>query len=142
MPNPPTAPLAIALLCCLAPAAGALAQSKPAPYELTQKELAFDCKRLTGHMKVRIMQMREMASRPRTSDISRTMQSTVRPVLGGSRHGADPDGDLARDRVKLEAYNRQLAAKKCKTLDIDAELKGAPPAPPTAPAGAAPGRRG
>ena len=28
----------------------------------------------------------------------------------------------ARERAKLEAYNNELAAKGCKTVDIEAEL--------------------
>ena len=35
----------------------------------------------------------------------------------------DPDGQYRKDRAMLEAYNHQLADKKCKTFDIDAELQ-------------------
>ena len=34
-----------------------------------------------------------------------------------------------RDRAKLDAYNRNLAARNCKTLDIDAELARAAEGP-------------
>ena len=42
---------------------------------------------------------------------------------------ADRQALYARERAKLDAYNAELAAKGCKTLDIDAELARAPDPP-------------
>lgn len=92
---------------------------------LSKAELAYDCSKLTGHMRIRISQMRATADRERTSLISRSMQQGVN-VLGGSTQGADPAADLARDRQMLNAYNSQLVAKNCKPLDLEGELKGQP----------------
>jgi hypothetical protein len=47
-------------------------------------------------------------------------------VLGGSTAGADRQAVYARERAKLDAYNRELAAKGCKTVDIEAELAKPP----------------
>jgi hypothetical protein len=47
-------------------------------------------------------------------------------VFGGSSAGADRDADYARERAKLEAYNRHLADKSCRTVDIEAELARPP----------------
>jgi hypothetical protein len=44
------------------------------------------------------------------------------PIFGGTKEGLDPDGQYRKDRAMLEAFNRELANKKCKTFDIDAEL--------------------
>ena len=48
------------------------------------------------------------------------------PLFGGSAKGADRQAVYARERAKLDAYNAELAAKGCKTLDIEAELASAP----------------
>ncbi len=50
------------------------------------------------------------------------MQSLTTPIFGGTKEGVDPDGQYRKDRAMLEAYNRQLAVKQCKTFDLDAEL--------------------
>ncbi len=100
-----------------------------APYRLTEPEMKLDCGKLTGQMKVKIAIMRGDAGRTPASATSRTMQQAVTPVLGGTKRGADPIGDANADRAKLDAFNTRLAEKKCKTLDIDAELRGESPQP-------------
>lgn len=119
------------------PAAAPAAEPTPAAastYKLTATEEKLDCPRLTGQMRVRISQMRVAMARSAGSDASRTAQSAVVPLFGGTTRGMNLASDAAQDRAKLEAFNRRLAEKKCKTLDIDAELKGkAPAAPPPQP---------
>lgn len=99
-------------------------------YNLSADELKLDCKRMTGRMKVRILQMREARQAPKTSELSRNIQGAVTPIAkqlsGGTSYGSDPDGQYARDLAMLHTYNRQLAAKSCRTLDIEAELKPEP----------------
>lgn len=91
-------------------------------YKLTPEELKFDCKKLTGHMAIRIRQLRStMADRP-TSDLSHTLQKAVTPMLGGTTRGTDPAGDNARDLSMLRELNGQLAAKKCQTFDLETLL--------------------
>lgn len=111
----------------LAPAAAA-APSVP-PYKLTDAEMKLDCGKLTGQMKVKIAVLRGDASRPSATVASRTIQQVVTPVYGGTRRGADPAAEMARDRAKLDAFNARLSEKKCKPLDIDAELRGEAPPP-------------
>jgi len=96
-----------------------------AQYQLTPDELALDCKKLTGRMQVRILQIRDNAEKEKTSTIGRMLQSAATPIFGGTTIGADPDGRFRQDRAVLEAYNRQLAAKKCGTFNLDAELRPA-----------------
>ena len=93
-------------------------------YVLSEEEKSVDCKRLTGRMKIRIMQLRDEASRVRTTELSRSLQSAT-SQFGGSSAGTDPDADHRRDMGMLEAYNGQLAAKGCKTLELSTELKPA-----------------
>ena len=101
----------------------AAAPSADAPgYVLSDEEKGIDCKRLTGRMKIRILQLRDDRKRVRSSELSRSLHA-AQGQLGGSAAGSDPDGDAARDRAMLAAYNGQLAAKGCKTLDLEAELK-------------------
>ena len=99
------------------------------PYKLTDAEMKLDCGKLTGQMKVKIAILRGDAGRNAGSATSRTIQQTVTPVFGGTQRGADPAAEMARDRAKLDAFNARLAEKKCKTLDIDAELRGETPPP-------------
>jgi hypothetical protein len=111
-----------------APGAGT---SEPAPragarYVLSADEKGLDCRRLTGRMKIRIVQMKSLADLPRSSELSRSMHAAHGEIAGGigaSSTGADPAADDARSRAMLEAYNRELAAKGCKTLDLAAELQ-------------------
>jgi hypothetical protein len=50
-------------------------------------------------------------------------------MFGGSTVGADRGAEYARERAKLDAYNQQLEAKNCRTMNIEAEL-AKPPEPP------------
>lgn len=96
-------------------------------YHLSADEQKYGCKKLTGIMQVRILQIRSDKSREKSTLAARGLQSVVRPVFGGTTAGQDPDGQYTRDRAMLEAYNAQLAAKKCKTFDLAAELKATGP---------------
>jgi hypothetical protein len=91
-------------------------------YNLSPDELALDCRKLAGSIQIRIMQLRTADSAPKTSEIGRQAQATVAPIVGASSRGADPDADKRADRAVLEAYNRQLAAKGCRTYDLVKEL--------------------
>lgn len=108
----------------VAPPAQAVAPAAPA-YQLSEKELKMNCKQLTGTMKVRMMQM--SAASANGTVVARGMQAGAVKIWGGPSHGTDPAGDKARDQAQLEAYNQQLAAKKCKTLDLQAEMQAAAP---------------
>ena len=110
----------------VAPPAQTVAAAAPA-YQLSENELKMSCKKLTGAMKVRIMQM-SAASNDGTL-VARGIQSGAVKIWGGPTYGTDPAGEQARDRAQMDAYNQQLAAKKCKTLDLQAEMQAAAPAP-------------
>ncbi len=103
----------------------ASAQSEQA-YELTPDEQADDCKKLTGRMQVRILDLRDYASRSQSSSVSRGVQSAVTGIFGGTDHGKNPDQQYARDLARLEAYNRQLVAKDCKSFDLKSVLQPKP----------------
>jgi hypothetical protein len=95
-------------------------------YELSKAELELDCRKLTGRMQVRILQVRDYAERAKSSAASRLAQQALAPIAGGSQHGADPDGQYRRDLAMLHAYNRRLAEKKCPTFDLESDLKPQP----------------
>jgi len=104
-------------------------------YALTPEELALDCRKLTGRMAVRIVQIRDFQSRTQATSLSRGFQAAAKPVYGGSGEGSNPEGRYARDRAQLAAYNERLAEKKCANFDLDAELApGAKDPPRTRPA--------
>ncbi len=96
-------------------------------YQLSAAERKYNCKKLTGVMQVRILQVRAQKGRDSSSAFARGMQSVVRPVFGGTTAGENPDAEFAQDLALLEAYNTQLAAKKCRTFDLDAELNKTDP---------------
>jgi hypothetical protein len=103
-------------------------------YQLSDEEKKYDCKKLTGKMQVRILQIRGYDTRAKASTLARTTQSVTTPIFGGTKEGLDPDGQYRKDRAMLEAYNRELANKNCKTFDIEAELgkaEGTPEPIPT-----------
>ncbi len=108
-----------------AEAAGAQksASASAGGYTLSAEELALDCRKITGRMQVRILQIRDYAERPGTTGLSHATQIATTSVLGGTKEGTDPDSRYAHDRAVLEAYNNQLAAKGCPTFNLVAELK-------------------
>jgi hypothetical protein len=112
----------------MAPAAAAAADSTQPEggYVLSAQELALSCRKLTGRMQVRILQIRDYEQRAKPSPASRLAQQAATSLHGGSRHDIDPEAEYRRDRAMLEAYNRRLAAKNCKTFDLEAELKPKP----------------
>jgi hypothetical protein len=91
-------------------------------YQLSEEELKFDCKKLTGLMQIRILQVRGYDSNKKASAAARGIQSLTTPIFGGTKEGVDPDGQYRKDIAMLQAYNRQLGVKQCKTFDLDAEL--------------------
>ena len=92
-------------------------------YALSASEQELDCKQLTGRMQIRILEIRDYNERNTTTLASRAMQSAVTGIIGGTSTGKDPSGAYAKDRAMLDAYNRQLAVKGCKTYNLDDELK-------------------
>lgn len=91
-------------------------------YVLSEAERALDCKKLTGRIQLRILQLRSAADRPTTSQAARTTQAIVKPVFGGSSYGIDPKQQGANDRAVMQAYNEELKRKGCPAFDLEAEL--------------------
>lgn len=104
--------MAAAVLALMGLEAGA------AGYQLTPSELDLDCKKLSGRMQVRILQIRDFDRQKRTSELARGIQSVITPIYGGTGRGSDPGGQQARDIAILEAYNARLTELKCKSFDL------------------------
>lgn len=99
-------------------------------YALSDEELKFDCKRLTGAAQIKILQLRHHALRPAPSTASRWISATsetvdrgVDKVLGKTSGPSVTADDYALQRAHLEALNRALASRNCGTFDLAAELK-------------------
>lgn len=118
-----------------APAAGPAPQSaEAADYVLASEEAEFDCKRLAGKVQIRILEMRANMSPQETSALSRSLQS----AFSGGMTAQAAGGAHASDFAQLEAFNRQLAEKNCRSFDLAKALGGNEAAPtPTVPARAA-----
>lgn len=97
-------------------------------YQLSEYEKNLDCRRLAGSMHIIIARLRDARDRARPSALATGAHKTVPIFTGGSSVGADPQDTMARERARLAAYNRELAAKNCATVDIEAEL-AKPPEP-------------
>ena len=97
-----------------------------APYQLNAEEKALDCKKLTGRMQVRILQVRDYNSNSGTSAVAQAMKKAVVATQSSGGSATDSREDYARDRAQLEAYNQQLAAMKCKTFNLEDELRPKP----------------
>lgn len=97
------------------------APQRPAsiPYKMTPADLALDCPRLTGRIRVRIRQIRASINDAPTSSLSRGLQAATVPVLGGSSFGIDPRADVASELGQVEAYNKRLNEKNCAAFDLD-----------------------
>lgn len=91
-------------------------------FKMSETEKALDCRKLTGSMQITIARMKDQAERPPPSSFSTTMKGTLSPLIGGSTFNANPQGEVARDRAKLHAYNQALRDKGCTTMDVEAEL--------------------
>jgi hypothetical protein len=91
-------------------------------YHMSEAEKAMDCKRLTGSMQITLARLKDSYGVAQPSALSSMAQTSVAPMLGGSSFGSDRRAVYARERAKLDAYNGELAARSCTTLDIDAEL--------------------
>ncbi len=91
--------------CASAPAPDAALVVTPAPVE------AFDCKKVTGQMQVRILQIRGF-------DASKAQGSTIASMFGAK----SPADRYAAEKAWLEASNAKLAEKNCATFDLAKEL--------------------
>lgn len=118
------------------------ARAGTAAYVLSEDEKEFDCKQLTGRMQIRILEVRSSNPALASSGLSRAFQGASTAVFGGTKAALDPTGEHARDLAMIEAYNRELVAKDCRSYDLDLALSGsdtlpAPTIPPRAKAAAA-----
>jgi hypothetical protein len=95
-------------------------------YHMSNQEKATDCRHLRGSMMVTISRLRHRDTEVAGSALASGASKTFVPLFGGSTKGLDRDAEYARDRARLVAYNRQLAAKGCETVDIEAELARRP----------------
>ena len=98
-------------------------------YEMSATEKSMDCKRMTGSMQITIRRLKDPAGREDPSALSAAAEKAATPFYGSSGKTSDRAALYARERAKLDAYNAELAAKGCKTVDIEAELARAPEAP-------------
>ena len=90
-------------------------------YQLSETENKLECGRLTGTMYIIIARLRDVKiSKPPSALASFAQKMSA--LTGGTEAGVSLEDDIARERARLEAFNRRLAEKQCKTLDLEAEL--------------------
>lgn len=113
----------LALTFGLAAAFGQPAIAQAQPYKLSDAELAYDCKKLTSKLTLRILQIRNQPSQAKSSTIARTVQQAATPVFGGTTFGGSPEAQYAADRSFVEAFNQRLVERNCASFDLDVALK-------------------
>jgi hypothetical protein len=96
--------------------------AKNSAYTLTAEDQKLDCKKLSGHIQIRIRQLRSTSVDKPTSGLSRTLQQAATPFVAGTTRGINPHGDNARDLGMIQAFNGQLKAKGCQAFNLDADL--------------------
>jgi hypothetical protein len=113
--------------CAAAPMSGTSlilpADAEPGAYQLSAAEQKLSCKQLSGRIQVRIMQIRDYGEHGGSSQLALGLQSAFSKTVGTSAKGVDPDGTHSQDLKILAAYNQQLAAKGCKSYNLDQELQ-------------------
>lgn len=102
-------------------AAGPLDTGAAQPADPEDAEAA--CKRLTGKVQLRLLEVRSGMSQEESSLLSRSIQGAG-SVIGGSTRGLDTNMSLAREVEELEAANKQLADRNCRSFDIAKALTG------------------
>jgi hypothetical protein len=85
------------------------------------------CKQLSGRVQLLILQLRGSGSRTQASGLSRGLHSAFAATVGTTATGSDPAAENAADMKKLQDYNQRLASMKCKSYDLDYELKQTDP---------------
>ena len=103
-------------------------------YQLSSEERDYDCKRLTGHLQIRILELRSQLTSDETSMLARSLNAVGTTAFGGSHYGLDPKSDRAQMVERMQAYNAELANKKCKSFDLAAAISSSdlPPSPTVA----------
>jgi hypothetical protein len=91
--------------------AAAKAGATSGGYQLTAEEQALDCKKITGRMQIRILQLRGF-------DPAKSQGSLIGSMFGSK----SPAARYEQEKAQLEAYNTQLAAKKCPVFNLAEEL--------------------
>ena len=81
-------------------------------------EKSQDCRRIRGKMGVRIVQLQRTGIVRDSSVLSRKFSG----YFGSAKQGLDAAQARKRDRAILRAYNKLLADKGCRTVDLDKEL--------------------
>ncbi len=102
-------------------------------YRPSADEQKLDCRRLNGSIHIIISRLRAASDVQEPSVAAALAQRAASQTIGASTAGLDKAGELARERARADAYNGLLAEKKCKTVDIAAELakpSSTPPLPP------------
>jgi len=94
-------------------------------YELSAAEKALNCRRITGRMQVRILQIRDRLD-DQSGYAALVVRQLVSPFGAPAASQADRASITARDVAILKAYNAELAAKKCPTFDLETELAPQP----------------
>ncbi len=82
-----------------------------------------DCKRLAGKVQLRLLEVRSGMSPEESSIVSRSIQ-TAGTLVGGSARGLGANPSLEREVADLEAANKQLAERNCRSFDIAKALTG------------------
>lgn len=101
-----------------------------AGYVLTDEEKRYDCRKLSSRIQIGILRLRDAHLRPppsAVSEVGKQVSTIISPQL---KYKGLPTA--SEERMRLDAYNKALAEKRCRTFDIDGQIKaGSKAAVPT-----------
>jgi hypothetical protein len=99
--------------------AAAVAAAPETTATATPEDAEADCKRLAGKVQLRLLEVRSGMPPWESSALLRSLQTP-----GDSTGGSGGNNALARDLAELEASNKQLADRNCRSFDIAKALTG------------------
>lgn len=96
-------------------------------YVLTDEEKRYDCRKLSTLVQLGILRLRDGHRRPEPSAISEAGKQVGAIMSPRLKYKGTPEA--AEERAKVEAYNKALAEKRCRTFDVAAGIKADGKAP-------------
>jgi len=89
---------------------------------LSEADVALNCKRMAGKIKIRLLELRSGGPSRSGSAAAQGIQSALTPIFGGTKRGADTQADASSDIARLRAMTEISKSRKCPYYDVDAEL--------------------
>lgn len=92
-------------------------------YVPSKHEEGLSCKRLTGMIQVKLLQMRDASDTPTTTPGLGPARKAMAGPMAGSAPRTNISGERTNEIARLRGLNGLLVAKNCPSFDLDAQLR-------------------